>query len=59
MQRERDMTQIDVSIAKQLQRSIERNGRMLTALRRIVSLDPKNVEKYAQQIAQEAIDGNH
>lgn len=59
MQRERDMTQIDISIAKQLQRSIERNGRMLTALRRIVSLDPKNVEKYAQQIAQEAIDGNH
>ena len=59
MQRERDMTQVDISIAKQLQRSIERNGRMLTALRRIVSLDPKNVEKYAQQIAQEAIDGNH
>ncbi len=30
----------------------------LTALRRIVSLDPKNVPKYAQQIAREAADSS-
>lgn len=50
--------QVDVLLTKQLQQSIERNGRLMTALRRIVSLDPKNVEKYAQQIAQEAINAN-
>jgi len=30
--------------------------KLTTALRRIKSLDPKNVEKYAQEIAREAID---
>jgi hypothetical protein len=48
--------QIDAYLARQLQRSIARNGRLVTALRRIKSLDPKNVEKYAQQIAAEALD---
>ena len=31
--------------------------RHLTALRRIVSLEEKNVPKYAQQIAREAVNG--
>lgn len=33
----------------------KQNCRLLTALRRIVSLAEKNVPKYAQQIAREAI----
>ena len=42
-------------LAKQLQRSLARNAQLLTALRRIASLDAKNVPKYAQRIALEAI----
>ena len=46
---------IDHLLAKQLQRAIVTNGRYRTALLRIQALDPKNVEKYAQQIAGEAL----
>lgn len=37
---------------EELKKEVER---LRTALRRIRSLDPKNVEKYAQQIAVEAL----
>jgi hypothetical protein len=35
--------------------AVNNHERMLTALRRIVSLEEKNVPKYAQQIAKEAL----
>jgi hypothetical protein len=47
--------EIDALLAKQLQRCITNNGRLVTALRRIVSLEEKNVVKYAQEIAREAL----
>lgn len=50
-----DESEIDHLIARQLQRSIARNGRLVTALRRIRMLDDKNVAKYARQIANEAL----
>jgi len=36
--------------------ALEQNGRLVTALRRIKALGEKNVDKYAQEIAREALE---
>ena len=41
-------------IIEWLQKTHDDNYKLLTALRRIASLDAKNVPKYAQEIAREA-----
>ena len=51
----RRTNRVDEALAKQLSRAMALNARYATALQRIRSLDQKNVEKYAQEIAIEAL----